>query len=149
MTSTGSPYTATGACSCPTRWTHSVRADLTLKPCTCGRQRIPRDLLIDMNRLGMLSEIVEPGEAPGAVALKGALAGVLANVASQMLTAGEAQVAWREIGAEEALALFLFGGRGVTPQILVVIGIILLSLGVLHRFVGHRGRADMGDGRAG
>lgn len=149
MTSTGSRYTATGACSRPTRWAHSVRTDLTLKPCARSRERIPWDLLIDMDRLSMLSEIVEAGEAPGAVALKGALAGVLANVASQMFAAGEAQVAWGEIGAEEALALLLFGGRGVTPKVLVVVGIILVSVGVLHRFVGHGGRADVGDGRAG
>lgn len=148
MTSTGSAYTATGACPRPSRWTHPVRTDLTLKPCTCSCQRIPRDFLIDMDRLSMLSEIVEAGEAPGAVALEGALAGVLSNVASQMFAAGEAQVAWREVGAEEALTLFLFGGRGVTPQVLVVIG-VLLVVGVLHGFVGHGGRSDMGHCRAG
>jgi hypothetical protein len=95
-----------------------------------------------MDRLRMLSEIVESGKSPRAVTLEGTLAGVLPNVASQMFAPGEAQVTRREVGAEEALAFLLLGGRCVASHILVVVGI-------LHRFVRHGGRPDMGDGCAG
>lgn len=134
MTSAMSSYTASGACPRPTRWAHPLRPDLPLKSRPRGRQRIPGDLFIHMDRLRVLSEIVEAGEAPRAVALEGALARVFADMAGQMFASSETQVAGREIGAEEALSFLLFRGWGITPQVLIPIR-VLLSLGVLHGLV--------------
>jgi ABC-type cobalamin transport system ATPase subunit len=61
-----------------------------------------------MDRLGVLSEVVKSGKAARAVALEGTLAGMLSDMAGQMFASGEAQVARREVGAEETLAFLLF-----------------------------------------
>ena len=71
----------------------------------------------------MLTQVVETRKTPTAVALKGPFARVLSNVTSEVFAAGEAQVAGGEIGAEEALALFLLG-RGTIVS-LVVGGVII------------------------
>jgi hypothetical protein len=127
--------TSSCACAGPAWGPHPICPDLALEPSSRGGQRIPRYFFIDVDGLGMLSEIVESRKASRAVALEGTLSGVLANVASQMFAAGETQVAGRKCVAEEPLTLLLFGRRGVTPWILIVVGIILVALGVVHRFV--------------
>lgn len=85
----------------------------------------------------MLAEVVESGKPPRAVALEGTFTGVFPNMASQMFTPGKAQIARREGSAEESLAFLLFRGGSVTPYVLIVIviGIVLFSLGIVHLFV--------------
>ena len=64
---------------------YTVSPDLPLEPgASCGK-RLCRNVFIDMDRLCMLSQVVEPREASGAVALEGPLASVLA-VESQQQT---------------------------------------------------------------
>jgi hypothetical protein len=68
-----------------------------------------------MDRLSMLSEIVESRKSPGAVTLEGTFTGMLSDMASQMFTPCEAQVARREVGAKETLTFLLFGRRCIVP----------------------------------
>ena len=90
MTSGMTTNTAPCACPRPAWWPHSICADLTLEPCACGRQRIPGDFLIDMDRLSMLAEVVESGKPPRAVTLEGTFTGVFSNMAGQMFAPCEA-----------------------------------------------------------
>lgn len=106
---------------------NSVGPYLTLKPRTRSCKRIAGNVLVNVHRLRMLTEIVQSGESAGAMTLKWSLSGVFPEMKSahvyypkhahvyqpyvsrQMLTAGEAQLTRREVGAEETLALFLLG----------------------------------------
>lgn len=107
----------------------AVGPDLTLEARAGRGQGISGDLFVDVDRLGMLTEIVQPREATGAMALKRALARVFANVPREMLAPGEAQSAWREVGAEEPLALFLLLGRSRAVGIVCSIRLRLALVG--------------------
>lgn len=113
MTATVTPNTAGGACSRPPWWTHPICTNLALKSCAGGRERVTRDFLVHMDRLGMLPQVVEPGKPPRTMALEGAFPGMFANMASQMFAPCKAQIARRKISTEKPLAFLLFGGRGV------------------------------------
>lgn len=108
MTPTVAALTPSCACPGPAWGPHAICPDLALEPSSRGGQRIPWYFFIDVDGLGVLSEVIESRKASRAVALKGTFSGVLANVASQMFAAGEAQVAGRKGVAEETLTLLLF-----------------------------------------
>lgn len=57
----------------------------------------------------MLPQVVKTREASGAMALEGSFTRMFTNVPCQMFAPGEAQVAGREVCAEEALSLLLLG----------------------------------------
>lgn len=85
-----------------------------------------------MHGLGVLPQIIQPGEASRAMALEGAFASMfptstaivsataslrqyaskkrceIPDMAGEMFAPGEAEVAWRIIGAIKPLRLFLF-----------------------------------------
>lgn len=61
-----------------------------------------------MNSLCVLSQIVQARESPRTVTLKRAFSGMLSDMPRQMLTACEAQLAWRKVGTKESLSLLLF-----------------------------------------
>ena len=81
--------------------------DLTLEAGTGGSQRLGWNFLVDMHRLGMLSQIVQPREASIAMALKRSLTSMFPDMAGQMLTSSEAEITWWEPSAKEALSLLL------------------------------------------
>ena len=68
--------TPTGACACPARGPDSISPNLPLKTGPCCSQRIPWNVFVYMDRLGMLPQIVEPRKPPGTMALKGAFSGM-------------------------------------------------------------------------
>lgn len=80
-----STVTTRAACSASARTTggsDTISANLALESSPCRSQRIGRDLLIDMNGLGMLTEVIESGKPAIAVALKGTLARMFPYMAS-------------------------------------------------------------------
>ena len=66
---------AGGRGSCPaTCRSDPVGPNLPLESSSrCGK-RVDRDVFVDVNRLGVLSQVIQPRESPRAVALKGTLA---------------------------------------------------------------------------
>lgn len=126
-TDMGAGDAAGGASAGSSGASHAVGPDLALDAGDRGGEGVSGDLLVDVHGLGVLAEVVEAGEAAGAVALKGPFAGVFSDMASQVLAPGEAQIARGEVCAEEALALFLLGrgaGAGVAP----VVGAVVFAL---------------------
>lgn len=135
---------AASARASPAWRTHAVCTHLALEPRPCGSQRVTGDLLIDVDRLGMLSQVIESRKASGAVALEGTLAGVFSDVTREMFAAGEAQVARREISAEEPLAFLLLRGRHGASLFRLMIGSFTLCVGlVMHQVVGGRRRSGV------
>ena len=56
---------------------YAIGSYLPLEPRASRGERFGRDVLVDMDGLGMLSKVVEARESSRAVALKGPFAGVL------------------------------------------------------------------------
>lgn len=71
------PNTARRRSASPAGGSHSVCPDLPLEPGPGSSERIDRDIFVHVHGLGVLSQVVETREAPGAMALEWALAGVL------------------------------------------------------------------------
>lgn len=61
------------------RWPDAIGANLSLESGPSGCQRVPGDIFVDVNRLGVLSEVIQPRKAAGAVALERSLAGVFST----------------------------------------------------------------------
>jgi hypothetical protein len=55
---------------------HAVCSNLSLKPRAGGSKTVDGNVLVHMHSLGMLAQVVESGEAPGAVALEGSFTSV-------------------------------------------------------------------------
>jgi len=58
------------------RLSHSVGPDLTLESSSACCERVVGNVFVDMNCLGVLSQVIKTGESSSAVALKRPLAGV-------------------------------------------------------------------------
>ena len=66
---------AASTCSCRSsrpaiQWADPISADLSLITCTCCGERVARYFFVDVDRLGVLSEVVKAGESPITVALE-------------------------------------------------------------------------------
>jgi hypothetical protein len=57
--------------------THTVCSNLSLEPRASGGKTVNGYVLVHMHSLGMLAQVVESGEAPGAVALERPFTSVL------------------------------------------------------------------------
>jgi len=68
--------TAGGCPSSITGLSDSFGADLSLEAGAGGGKRVDRDIFVYVDGLGVLTEVVEAGEATGTVALEGSLASV-------------------------------------------------------------------------
>lgn len=80
MTATVGDLAGAGTSAGTALWANTICADLTLEASPGGSQGITGDLLVDVDGLGMLAQVIETGESPGAVALKGTFAGVLTDM---------------------------------------------------------------------
>lgn len=60
--------------ACSSRHSYPICAHLALCAGDAGSKGVPRDVFIDMNRLSMLSEVVQAGESARAMALEGPFA---------------------------------------------------------------------------
>lgn len=90
---------------------YAISPDLSLEPCSSRGKGIGRNLFINMNRLSMLAEVVQTGEAAVAMTLEWTFSSMLPNMTSQMLASSKTQIAGWIARAEEPLALLLAGGR--------------------------------------
>jgi len=85
----------------------------------------------------MLSQVVKPGKASGAVALEGTFAGMFPDVTSQMLASGKTEVAWRIVGAIKPLRLLLLRLCAIPVDALIVrrgpvIGTMPFAIGIIN-----------------
>lgn len=110
MSSAVTPLTADGRRTRPAGWRpYPVGTDLPLKSGAGGSERVARDVFVQVHRLGVLAEVVQAGESARAVTLERSFSRVLADVSGQVLTPGKAELAGREIRAEETLSLLFLG----------------------------------------
>lgn len=122
-----SPGTSASRCPCPVSGLpYAFGAHLSLKPRAGRGKRIDGNIFVNVDGLGMLAQVVEPGESSGAVTLEWSFAGVfpctklesaharegcvkwsedVPDVPCKMLAPREAQGARRIVGAIEALRL--------------------------------------------
>lgn len=83
MSPTPADLTSCSRSSRPTSWwPYPICSDLSLKSCTCGRQGVLGNLFVQVNRLCMLSEIVESRESTGAVTLERTFASMFSTIIS-------------------------------------------------------------------
>jgi len=64
----------------PSALTHPISPNLSLEPRAGRGQRVHGDVLIHMYGLGVLSQIVQAGETPGAVTLEWAFTSVFSDL---------------------------------------------------------------------
>ncbi len=121
MTSTVSTSAPSSARSGATCRPDTVCTDLALEASTSGGKGVGRNLLIDMNSLSMLAQVIEPREPSVAMTLKRTFARVFANMASQVLAPGEAEVAGRISCAEKPLTFLLSRGRVCLARVGIIV----------------------------
>jgi hypothetical protein len=123
------PLAASGARPRAALGPNSIGTDLTLEPSSGGGKRVTRDLFVDMHGLGMLSQVIQAGEAPRTVTLERPLPRMFPDMPCQVLTPGEAQIAGRKVCAIEPLTLLLFGrGSVVTTRLGLMVWHIPISI---------------------
>jgi hypothetical protein len=125
-----------------------IRPHLPLKSCPSGRKRILRYILIDVYRLGMLSQIVESRKSSRAVALERSFTGVLPwdsqpwrrkvgtknlpDMSRQMFAASETQITRRVVYTKESLRLLLLSRPCTIGIDTLLIRAFLLAFGFIH-----------------
>ena len=72
------------------RLANPVRPDLSLEPGAGGRERVDRNVFVDVNRLSVLAKVVQTREAPRAMALERAFARVFPGMLSAQTIAAVA-----------------------------------------------------------
>lgn len=76
MAATYTPYAAGGRCTSSAWLANSVGSDLSLESSSGGCQRVNRDIFVDVYRLRMLAQVVQPRESSRAMTLERSLASV-------------------------------------------------------------------------
>lgn len=139
-----------GRASPATLLTHSLSPHLPLESSTSRCQGIYGDVLVDVHRLCVLSQVIETGETARTMTLEWSLAGVfpgmvskrsssvgtsegLPNVPGQMFASSKTQVARRVIRAIKSLRLLLLVGSGTIGIHAVVVGsLFTFAVGLVH-----------------